>query len=335
MTVPAEPFVSVVTPVYNGEQYLAECIESVLAQTYRNWEYVIVNNRSTDGTLEIAQRYAQRDGRIHVLTNETFVSAGRNHNIAFRQISADSTYCKIVHADDLLFPECLSRMVEVGEACPSAGLIASYALKGSELRCDGIPYPVRLVPGREVGRRTLRAQLYVFLSPSTVMFRSDHIRGKDAFYNETYLHADTEACFDVLQHSDLGFVHQVLSFVRTHEGSRSLQVAVRYNTYLLAWLDLHLRYGRVFLEPEEYERILSWRFKQYYRFLAKSLFRRREKAFWEYHRRELARIGCPFSLVSLLKGSIEEVGSVLLYPLTTALRTVQSAKGPKGQAASS
>ena len=46
-----EPLVSVVTPVYNGDKYLADCVESVLKQTYQNWEYVIVNNCSTDRTL--------------------------------------------------------------------------------------------------------------------------------------------------------------------------------------------------------------------------------------------------------------------------------------------
>jgi glycosyltransferase involved in cell wall biosynthesis len=49
------PLVSILTPVYNGEKYLAECIRSVLAQTYQNWEYTIVNNCSTDKTLEIAK----------------------------------------------------------------------------------------------------------------------------------------------------------------------------------------------------------------------------------------------------------------------------------------
>src|SRR5690242_20501129 len=60
MSLPDKPFVSVLTPVYNGEAYLAECIESVLAQTYPNFEYIIVNNCSKDRTLEIAQSYAKK-----------------------------------------------------------------------------------------------------------------------------------------------------------------------------------------------------------------------------------------------------------------------------------
>src|SRR5687768_18358729 len=91
-----QPLVSVLTPVYNGERYLVECIESVLAQTYQNWEYCIVNNRSTDRTLAIAQKYASQDNRIRIHNNETFVECDANGNIAFRQISSESKYCKVV-----------------------------------------------------------------------------------------------------------------------------------------------------------------------------------------------------------------------------------------------
>ena len=73
MTSTSVPFVSIVTPVYNGAAYLADCIESVLAQTYTNWEYIIVDNRSTDSTPDIASAYARRDPRIRVHTNETFL----------------------------------------------------------------------------------------------------------------------------------------------------------------------------------------------------------------------------------------------------------------------
>src|SRR5215470_7570143 len=116
MSVDSQPLVSVVTPVYNGEKYLAECIESVLAQTYVNWEYIIINNCSKDRTLEIAQYYARIDRRIRVHNNETFIGMIENHNIAFQQISPTSSYCKMVHADDWLFPECIMQMVKVAEA---------------------------------------------------------------------------------------------------------------------------------------------------------------------------------------------------------------------------
>src|SRR5512146_3249684 len=111
MTAGPEPLVSVVTPVFNGEKYLRECVDSVLAQTYTNWHYVIVNNCSTDRTLEIAQEYAARDSRIRVVNNREFVGVDANHNNAFREISPDSKYCKVVAADDWIFPECLERMV--------------------------------------------------------------------------------------------------------------------------------------------------------------------------------------------------------------------------------
>src|SRR5436190_6590278 len=107
------PLVSVVTPVYNEAEYLVECVESVLAQTYQKWEYTIVDNCSSDGSLEIARRYAAQDSRIRVFQNQHFLRAIPNHNIALRQISPASRYCKVVLGDDWIFPDCLERMVAV------------------------------------------------------------------------------------------------------------------------------------------------------------------------------------------------------------------------------
>ena len=67
-----EPLVSVATPVYNGERHLAECIESVLAQTYQNWEYIIVNNCSTDRTREIAESYGRRTSGFAFITTSNW-----------------------------------------------------------------------------------------------------------------------------------------------------------------------------------------------------------------------------------------------------------------------
>lgn len=69
------PLVSFVTPFYNTEQYLEECIESVLRQTYGNWEYVLLNNCSTDKSVQIAERYArQYPDRIRLEHNSEFLA---------------------------------------------------------------------------------------------------------------------------------------------------------------------------------------------------------------------------------------------------------------------
>src|SRR5438874_9571643 len=65
----AAPLVSVVTPVYNGAKYLRECLESLVAQSYANWRCTLVNNCSTDDSLEIALHYASRDSRVTVHSN--------------------------------------------------------------------------------------------------------------------------------------------------------------------------------------------------------------------------------------------------------------------------
>src|ERR1700755_2465173 len=107
MDLKSSPLVSVVTPVYNNAHYLPDCIESILAQTYQNWDYTIVNNCSTDGSMDIARRYAARDGRIRIHDNRQFLRAIPNHNVALHQISPASKYCKMVFADDWVFPECI------------------------------------------------------------------------------------------------------------------------------------------------------------------------------------------------------------------------------------
>src|SRR5260370_22149588 len=149
-----QPLVSVITPVYNGEDFLAECIESVLAQTYQNWDYTIVNNRSADRTLEIAKNYAAKDARIRVHDNRDFLPIIQNHNHAIRQISPDSKYCKVVLADDWLFPECLMKMVALAEAHPGVGLVGAYGLHGDGMHVmwRGRPFPKTVVTGRGVTR---------------------------------------------------------------------------------------------------------------------------------------------------------------------------------------
>lgn len=215
----SQPLVSIVTPVYNGAEFLSECIESVLAQSYQNWEYIIVNNCSTDESEEIARRYAARHTRIRIYDNPQFLDVIANHNAALRQISPASKYCKLVFADDWIFPECIERMVSVAEQFPSIGIVSAYVLQGHEIKCAGLPYQAAKFDGREICRRHLINRLYLFESANAILYRADLVRKSAAFYNERNIHADTEVCFALLKNSDFGFVHQIMTYTRMRQES--------------------------------------------------------------------------------------------------------------------
>ena len=291
--------VTVVTPVYNGEAYLGECIESVLAQTYDHWQYVIVNNQSTDRSLEIALQYAQKDPRIRVITNEHFVDVMRSQNIAFQQVSTDSTYCKMVHADDWLFPDCLRLMVELAERHPSVGIAGAYRLDDTVVTPSGLPYPCTSIPGRELCRAILLGGPGVFGSNSSILFRSEHVRSRELFLEESDFHGDTGVCYEILQNCDFGFVHQVLTYTRRHPGAQT-KFAESVNTYLAGQLRHLQRYGPIYLSREEYESRHRWLLAEYYRFLGRSLLEPRGEEIWRYHEAALARLGHRVSAGRLL-----------------------------------
>ena len=314
-----EPFVSVVTPVYNGEQYLSECIESVLAQTYTNWEYIIVNNCSTDGTPDIAQQYAHRDARIRLHHNETLLEMIPNWNHALRQISEHSKYCKVIHADDWLFPDCLTQMVRTAEAHPTVGLVGSYDLDGNWVRLDGLPYPSSCVSGRELCRayffyNSNLGGIRVFGSPSCLLIRSEQIRKRENFYNESNFNADSEACCNVLQDTDFGFVHQVLTYTRNHEDRQTSFVNL-YNTTILNNIRNLLTYGPIYLNESEYNICYRNLINQYYSFLGKSLVLKKEKNFWNYHYEKTKDIGVELNTFKIIYFMILEILRLALSPI--------------------
>jgi glycosyltransferase involved in cell wall biosynthesis len=286
------PLVSVVTPVYNGAEFLAECVESVLAQTYERWDYAIVDNCSTDGTLELARSYEARDPRIRVLTPEAFVGAVENANRAVRAISPESTYCKVLHADDWLFPECLERMVELAERHPSVGIVSAYRLEGTKVTLDGLPPEITVLPGREICRSTLLGGPYPYLfgSPSSLLIRSDIVRRRDPFYNaDNPFDDDQEACYEVLRESDFGFVHQVLTFTR-RPADTPFSTYVKVGAYLPGKIKLHLSYGPYYLRASEHRRQLAVLLARYGLFLAQHADQVRDPDFRRHHAQALAEL---------------------------------------------
>jgi glycosyltransferase involved in cell wall biosynthesis len=283
------PLVSVVTPFYNTATFLRECIESVLAQTYVRFEYLLVDNHSTDGSAGIAAEYAKRDARIRLVRNPTFVAQVPNYNGAVRHVAPDAKYVKVVQADDMIFPGCLERMVQVGESHPTAAIITSYRLRGKEICGTGVEWPNECIPGRDAGRLHLLDGRFLFGSPSTVMYRASLLAKRQPFYSESSVHEDTELCFEALTDSDLGFVHQVLSFSRVGNAGNLTTIESFFWAVLDSYLSLR-KYGPLFLSENEYrDRMASLR-AEYLRVLGESLVLGRDKEFWDYHRHGLATV---------------------------------------------
>lgn len=103
--------VSIVLPTYNGSKYLAESIDSVLAQTYQNWELIIVDDCSEDDTLEIAWSYVKKDDRIRVIHNEINQKISSSLNIGFSE--AKGEYLTWISDDNRYLPEAIEKMLDI------------------------------------------------------------------------------------------------------------------------------------------------------------------------------------------------------------------------------
>jgi glycosyltransferase involved in cell wall biosynthesis len=289
------PLVSVITPFYNTEDYLAECIESVLRQTYNNWEYILVNNCSTDTSAQIAEHYVKlHPGRLRLEHTAELLPQVRNYNQALRFVAPGSKYCKLVQADDWMFPQCLELMVDTAERDPTVGVVGSYGLEGRIVDFHGLPYPSRVVTGRAVCRLFFLENFYVFGSPTQLLLRSDLVLGRTPFYDEAYIpFEDAAVIFDLLTDCNFGFVHQVLTFSRRDNAS-VMKELLELDCPDAFQLEMLRAFGPRFLEPQEYRVHLKRRERAYAQVLVNGMVAMRRKPFWEFHGAMLKRMAYSF-----------------------------------------
>jgi glycosyltransferase involved in cell wall biosynthesis len=145
----ADPLVSVLMTSYNREKYIADSIESLLASTYGNYELIILDDTSTDRTVEIAKSYAVRDDRIKVIVNEKNLGQFANRNKV--ATLGKGKYLKYLDSDDLLYPTGLETLVRMMERFPEAG----YGLC-SLPQDDDRMYPFMLDPAEAYERHFIK-----------------------------------------------------------------------------------------------------------------------------------------------------------------------------------
>lgn len=319
------PLVSVVTPVFNGAKYLRACIESVLAQSYDNWDYTIVDNCSTDGSLAIALEYAEMHPQITVKTNERFVGVVDNHNRAFRSISPQAKYCKLVSADDWIYPECISKLVDLAERNPSVGVVGSYAVQTIGVRWGSLPLGEEVFAGREAARSYLLGAIDSFFVPSTVLYRASLVRATETFFPGSAPSADLEACLNCFKQSDFGYVHQILSFERIHDEMITAEIH-EMNIVRLCRLKILLEFGPEFLNPDEQARRLDEQLCDYFGALAEGCFQFRDRDFWRLHKERLDELGYSIYDRRFARAVSAKLVDLTLNPKATTEKAVKRVK---------
>ena len=223
----SSPRVSVVIPAFQNAEYLAETIESVLKQTFTDFELIVADHSSTDGSHEVALGFAQ-DPRVTVLTTEAGGGAKRNWDRVSQ--AARGELIKLLPGDDTLLPTCLEEQVAAFDAHPSAVLVASRRTltdaKGKPIVASrGLPGLSGLVSGRDAVRATVRAGSNIFGEPGCVLMRRDLLEAK-GWWDDTDPYLIDEATYAaVALEGDVVAIDRPLATFRVSVGQWSVRLA--------------------------------------------------------------------------------------------------------------
>lgn len=285
------PLVAIVTPVYNGEVYLAETMMCVQALDYPNLVHVILDNASTDATPDIIARYADGPVPIRTARNPSTIPMAANFNAALKLLPAEATYFRLLCADDLMTTDSVRRQVELAERYPDVAAVGclEYCLR---LREQNIPRDQEVFDGKTIARAYLREENTVF-SGTHFLFRCDLIDNFRAFYDESLLpYIDAEAALRACVNRRFAFIHDGLAIRRVHANNAYDKHARMGFTYF-DYLQVLIQYGPNLLDRDEYGRRLVLQKRRCIRHLLRLRWRDGDKETFSRHLRRLDAIGHP------------------------------------------
>jgi glycosyltransferase involved in cell wall biosynthesis len=231
--------VSVCIPSYRGAAHVAATIESVLAQTFSDFELLIVDDHSPDETALVVGRY--RDTRIRFVRNERNVGPQGNWNRCLQL--ARGRYFKLLPQDDLLAPQCLARQVDVLEADRSQRLALVFSARtiidanGRAIMTRG--YPSRdggPICGRSVMRRCIRRGTNLIGEPGAVLFRSSLAHRIGGFDATIAYVVDLDYWFRLLLQGDAHYLPETLASFRVSRSSWSVAIGMQQSAQFQSFI---------------------------------------------------------------------------------------------------
>lgn len=209
-----DSLVSIIVPIYNAEKYLDSCIQSVLRQTYTNWELILIDDGSTDKSGRIAEEYGFADERITVFHQKNLgVSLARNQGID----EATGNYVVFLDAYDELIEDCLAKTVNIAEET-NADVVAGRSCENQELFQDRIIWT-----GAEALENSLKDHLFTY-SACAKLIRREFI-GKTRFTPDIRINEDSYFVFQLLcKQNVFVLTNDVIYFYRANSESSSRTV---------------------------------------------------------------------------------------------------------------
>lgn len=234
------PLISVCIPTYNGAEYLRECLDSILAQTFTDFEVLIVDDQSSDETIAISQEYASLDERIKVVQNPRNLGLVGNWNRCAEL--ASSEWIKFVFQDDLIAPTCLEKMLAVAEPdsaivfCRRDFIFEGNVSEQTKQAYAKVAFPEAFLPAsisispQEISTATLKHFGKNFIGePTVVMLRRSVFERFGAFNPNLIQWCDWEFWIRVASNTGIVYVPESLATFRVHgKSTTSANIAKRF-----------------------------------------------------------------------------------------------------------
>ena len=261
-----KPAISVIVPTYNGSQYLSECLESIISQSFTDFELLIVDDCSSDNTLEIARQYAKQDARItvHVNSQNLGLVGNWNHCVTLSQ----GEWIKFVFQDDLITPNCLEEMYAVqtkdtkfiysqrnliieniDNAIPTKNKQFSNWFLDHKKLMDNFWGDTEYISPEAICKTTLSRFALNLIGEPTVVMLHKSVFETFGFFNPNLIQiCDLEFWTRVGIHTGISYIPKNLASFRIHEQSSSVQSSVKGN-YRRGVLDQLIFVNEISVQP--------------------------------------------------------------------------------------
>ncbi len=259
----SRPAVSICIPAYNSEKYIGKTIQSALSQTYQDFELVIVDDSSTDRTLNTIMEY--KDPRIRLIENEKNLGPEKNWNKVLAE--AKGKYIKLLHHDDLLYTSCLERQVAILKNTAHNDVVlvccSRYVIDENDniILKRGFRNKKGKFRGHRIIKETIRSGRNLIGEPTAILFRADVLNQVGNFNGSIPYLIDLELWCRILLHGKIYIISDPLCTFRVSSTSLSMAIGssqgrdfkafadklYKNKDYRLTWYDCALSKFRGYL----------------------------------------------------------------------------------------